>query len=393
LKKLLIAGGGYADIPLIKAGKALGFHVITSGNRSEELGHAHADEYTAADFSDREAVLAIARKHGISAICAACNDFSALSAAYVAQELGLPGHDAVEVSETVHHKDLFRNFSADHGFQVPKAAGFTDIEDAETFVTELGRAALVKPVDLTGGKGISLIKNAEALRDAVGVALTRSKTDRFVVEEFVEGSRHGFSAFLIKGRVVFSFADNEYYYRNPYLVAGAYNPTSVRQESLQDLTGEVERYASLLKLTDGIFHVQFILRDQTPVIIECCRRAPGDLYPELVRHATGVEYAESIVRSAAGLGCGDLVQSQPQACFVRHCAMPAVAGRVRRVRFDTRIEPFVHDQFMWWHPGDEINDVMTHKCGIVFLRFDSSEQMRGFLPQLHDLIRVETEAI
>ena len=42
--RLLIAGGGYADIPLIKAAKKLGFYVITSGNREDDLGHQFSDE-------------------------------------------------------------------------------------------------------------------------------------------------------------------------------------------------------------------------------------------------------------------------------------------------------------------------------------------------------------
>jgi biotin carboxylase len=391
LKKLLVVGGGYADVPLIKAGKALGFRVVTSGNRPEELGHAHGDEYAAADFSDPQAVLDVARQHGVSAICAACNDFSALSAAYAAQELGLPGHDPVETAEIVHHKDVFRKFSSSHGFRVPQAGGFTEFDEAETFFRGLGGGALVKPVDQTGGKGISRIEDASGLRPAVSAALARSKTDRFVVEEFVEGTRHGFSAFLVKGRVVFSFADNEYYYLNPYLVAGAFTPSTAPQNSLAELTLEVERYAQLLGLKDGIFHVQFILRGGTAVIIECCRRAPGDLYLDLVRHATAVSYAEYIVRAAAGLSCDDLQPRLPRACVVRHCVMPEKGGRVRDVHFDARIAPFVHDRFMWWQPGDEIVDPLTHKCGIVFLRFDSPDQMHGVLPQLHDLIKIETE--
>ena len=39
--KMLIAGGGYADIPLILAAKKIGYYVITSGNRPDELGHNH----------------------------------------------------------------------------------------------------------------------------------------------------------------------------------------------------------------------------------------------------------------------------------------------------------------------------------------------------------------
>ena len=53
-KKLLLACGGYADIPLIKAAKSLGYYVVTTGNRPEEMGHKVSDEYRPADFSEPE---------------------------------------------------------------------------------------------------------------------------------------------------------------------------------------------------------------------------------------------------------------------------------------------------------------------------------------------------
>jgi biotin carboxylase len=392
LKNLVILGGGHADIPLIKAGRALGFSVITSGNRPSDLGHAQGDFYAPADFSNRHAVLQIAKEHGISAICPACNDFSALSAAYVAEEMGLPGHDSVKVTKTVHHKDLFRMFSLKHGFTVPRARGFTDKMEAIEFVKLLKTPALVKPVDLTGGKGISCVESASDLERAVEFALKKSKTNRFVIEEFIEGSRHGFSAFLVGGRVVFSFADNEYYHLNPYLVAGAVTPSSAPQSSLERLTGEIERYADLLKLKDGIFHVQFILRGDEPVIIECCRRAPGDLYLKFVEHATSCNYAEYVVRAAAGLDCSGIKQREIPGSYVRHCIMPSQRGRVRNVTIDESLKPHLIDQLMWWAPGDEIVDLLTHKCGIIFLKFDTAVQMQQALSQIHELIKVETEA-
>ena len=84
-KKILIAGGSHADIPMIKAAKKINYYVITSGNKSDDLGHQYADEYAPADFSDKEQVLAIAVKHNIDAIISSCNDFSAISCAYVAE--------------------------------------------------------------------------------------------------------------------------------------------------------------------------------------------------------------------------------------------------------------------------------------------------------------------
>ena len=59
--KLLIAGGGYADIPLIQAAKSLDFYVITSGNKPDELGHCYSDEYQNADFSSPDTMLDLSR--------------------------------------------------------------------------------------------------------------------------------------------------------------------------------------------------------------------------------------------------------------------------------------------------------------------------------------------
>ena len=118
---------------------------------------------------------------------------------------------------------------------------------------------------------------------------------------------------------------------------------------------------------------------------------PGDLYIRFVQHATGVDYPSYIVRAAAGLDCSDLAQVAPRGFFTRHCVMTARPGRVRDITFDTTIRENVIDRFMWWLPGDRVDDVLTQKFGIVFLRFDSMEEMRRKTAQMQELIRAEIE--
>jgi biotin carboxylase len=378
---------------MIKAGKQLGFWVITCGNRPHDLGHAHADAYIHADFSDRNAILEVAKREAVSAICPACNDFAALSASWVAQQLGLPGHDPLEVAEIIHHKDRFRAYSLQHGFRVPKAAGVDgmNMEQLEAGLNQTGLPALLKPVDLTGGKGISKISQREDLERAAQKALALSKAGRLVLEEFIEGSRHGYSAFIQRGKVVFGFFDQEYYHLNPYLVAGAFCPVDLPESVCASLKASVERYAAMLNLCDGIFHVQYILKEGIPILIECCRRPPGDLYVELVRHATGIHYAEYLVRAYAGLDCPAITDIQPESGWIRHCIMPSRQGKVSSVNISTSLQSKVADSMMWWKQGERINDLMTHKCGILFLRFDDRNEMEKVLPNIHESIKVEIQ--
>lgn len=393
MKKLLIAGGSHADIPLIQAAKRLGYHVTTSGNRSQDLGHAHSDAFEPCDYSDPQAVLALARKIGAEALCACCNDFSALSCAFAAKELGLPGHDDPKTAEIIHHKDQWRAFAQEHGIPSPQAIGCSSLEEVQAAIPRLRLPLIVKPVDLTGGKGILRADTAEETLKAAEAAFAISKAKRIVVEEFITGTRHGFTCILRDGRVAFHFADDEMYHLSPYLVSAACTPTSCPPSSIESLIEHSERIAGLLDLVDGIFHVQFIQHeDGNPVIIEICRRAPGDLYIELVRHATGAPYAEWIVRAAAGLDLSDVFYMPSARCVTRHCLMADHTGTLEGFDFDEAVASRIMNRLIWAKVGDQVTDPLTHKFGIVFVQHRNEAHLREEAPQLQKLLRARLSA-
>jgi biotin carboxylase len=387
MPNLLIAGGSHSEIPLIMAAKRLGFHVITSGNRSEDIGHDFADATRLVDFSDKEAMLELAVDLSIDAICPGCNDFSAISAAYVAKELRLPGHDSPEIVELIHHKDRYRVLAKELGIASPRAFGCADLDSAIDAIRRLDFPIIIKPVDLTGGKGISRADTMEAALRAVNDAFTMSRAGRIVIEEFIVGSRHGFSAFVQNGRIKFYFADDEYYHLSPYLVSAASSPGSYTEETLFKIRQDSEKIVKALGLVDGIFHVQFINPpDNDPVIIEICRRAPGDLYIELVRHSTGVLYADWIIRAFSGLPLLPTMHMGEQKIVTRHCLMADQCGTFTGFNFDPEVSSSIIDQLVWAKAGDQVKDPMTHKFGIVFVRHSSLEHRERVAPRLQELL-------
>ena len=390
-EKLLFIGGAYADIPLIQAAKRLGYRVATTGNRADAPGHQHSDEYHAVDFSDLAAVLELARRLDVGAVASGCNDFCALAAAYVAEEMGLPGHDSHAVAQIIHHKDAYRKFAIEHGIPTPAARGFSNADDALDWMRSQRFPLIIKPVDLGSGRGISVAESIPDAEAMLETAFALSKAKRVVVEEFIEGSRHGLSAFLCKGKVVFSFFDNEHYHLNPYLVSGASTPGVVPASARAVLLGEAERIASILKLKDGIFHVQFILRGGQPFIIEICRRPPGDLYVSLVSHATGIDYPAWIINAAVGRDCGELTHVEPRGFHVRHCIMGDREGVFSGIAFDASIEANIIGKSIISKPGEQVLDALTHRFGIVFLQFSSMAEMLDKTERMQSLIRAEVQ--
>ena len=411
-KKILLLGGGHAEIPLIQAAHELGWYVITTGNAREGLGHPYADKNVFADFSDKDAMLELAKNEGIQAVCSGCNDFALLSTVYVCEKLGLPGHDSYATSLEIHHKDKYRALATRLGIPTPRAittkvAG-TDFAgknaDFENAIAQLTFPIIVKPVDLTGGKGIHRAANIDEAREAYKDACNRTRQDHIVVEEFVQGSNHGFSAMLVKGKVAFAFSDNEQYYINKYMVSGANSPSTSSDKTLTMLREYSERIAQELHLVDGILHIQYIERaDGTPIIIEICRRPPGDLYIKFVKYATGVDYPKFIVQAETGEDISSIADVPTQGFWLRHCIMSdcqageqtatgdICKGIVRDITFAPEIQGNIVEKFLWYKPGEVITDKLTYKAGIVFFKFDTLAEMQDKTARMTELAKILAE--
>ncbi len=388
---VLITGGSHAEIPLIDALHRCGFTVISTGTNRDGLGHKAADIYEYADFSDREAMLRLARKYEICGVIAGCNDFAYLSASYVAEQLGLGGFDEPAKAEIIHHKDRFRQLQKNCGVRYPRffvCRGMGDIPDAQA---ELKLPVVVKPTDLTGGKGVAVCNTWEVVNEHFSMTASLSRQPQIIIEEFISGKNHGTSMLLKNGEVVFSFFDNEEYFKNRFLVSGAYSPSNLTQQQKADVISQVEMIAQHAKLCDGLFHCQFIVsEDGLPYLIDPCRRAPGDLYVMLVSYATGIDYPMAIVKAQLGRPMdSELSFERVSRAIARECIMAETNGLIQTIEINPEYVRHIIAKTQWLFPGDRIENFMTQKAGIVFFEYSSPEELKNRMSCLRDHMRIK----
>lgn len=374
-QKLLLLGGSHAEVPLIQAAQRLGFHVITTGNRALDIGHRFSDQYIFGDFSNSDEMLQIARGLNIDAVCSGCNDFAAISASYVADVLSLGGHDTPQLCSLIHHKDTFYSFSKSCGVPVPSTIEVHSLEEARGVAGELGFPILLKPVDLTGGKGISKITSIQELSIAWETATSISRSSNLVLQRFIEGTNHAVSVLIKSGNVVFQFFDNEHYYANKYMVGGASFPSSISDTTRNAISNSISKLVKELNMVDGLLHLQFIVDDsENHFFIDVCRRAPGDLYIELVELAAGVPYPELIVRAECSIPFEVVPHSVPHKHVGRLCLTPPHTGVLRS-------DPmFIGPGTLIQHisllgPGDLIDRADIQKIGIYHIEFADVDDM------------------
>lgn len=374
-KRLLILNGSHSEIPLIQSAKNLGFHVITSGNNPHLIGHPYADEYCFADYSDPDAVLKIAEKLKIDAVCSCCNDFGIISASYISEKMHLPGHDSYETTKILHQKDLFKKFAVENDIQTPFAEGFDNRERALSSIKQRKFPLIVKPIDMSGGKGVSFVRAEQEIADAIDLSFSLSHAKRIVVEDFMEGTQHSFSTFIVKGNVVFYFSDTEYSYPNPYLVSTSAAPAVNVNDVADDLILAIEKMTKKLSLKDGIFHVQYLYHNKKASILEITRRGSGDLYPYPVNYSTGLDWAGWIVKAEAGMDCSGFPEVKQNGFCGRHCIMGSQNGIIKKIVIDKQVKDNIYDKLIWMQEGNRISNYLADKAGIVLLKYSSMDEM------------------
>jgi len=386
--KVLVLGCSHAEVPLVRAAQARGHFVGVLGSSAPGLASRVANTHHFMDYSNVEGVRAVVDDNEYRAVVAGCNDFAAFTRAGLGS-LGLNKEvDSYSQTSQLHHKDRFRGLCVKLGVPAPSARLVTSLREIPGAVAALGLPVIVKPTDLTGGKGIRVCWSEIETVDAVSTALERSKRTSIVIEEFIVGQLRSACYWLHANQPTLLIDADEFMYRNPFLVSAAITPSSVSADVLMRLSANVESLARSLKLADGLFHVQYITDDSNYWVIEVCRRPPGDLYLDLPSRLSSASVSEMLIDHS----CGDPIEIrqrlEPITPVLRICLMPPSSGAITHWELSDSIKTKVTSYTALASPPLEVSDHLTTKLGIAFVTSPRREVLEGFATQPETAIRV-----
>lgn len=383
--KALLLCASHNDLGLIRALKKLGYEIVVTGNIPGLPGERFADKYIQADYSDKELILNIARTEKIDVICQCCNDFGVYTAAYVAENMGLPGYDSYETTLTLHNKDKFKEFAALNEILSPRASSFSDRKSALEYIETVSFPIIIKPTDASAGNGIHRANTKQEAIKAVQEAFERSRAGRIVIEPFIVGTQHGFCTFLIDRKVVACSSNNEYSILNPYRVEIDTFPADNYDEVRDMLVGQIEKMASLLSLKDGIFHLQYIMQDGQPYIIEVMRRILGNMYSIPAGLLNGFDWDYWETRAKCGLTLQDFPQGiEQEGFFAYKTLLGKQNGIIKSVQVPDKYKKYLLHTFLLKKEGDVITKYQSEPIGFLFFIFSSQEEMKQVLIEKYD---------
>lgn len=380
MEKALLLCASHNDLGLIRALRKLGYYIIVTGRIKNAHGEKWCDKYIQADYSQKETILQIALEEKIDVIVQCCNDFGVYTAAYVAEKLGLPGYDSYETTLLLHNKDRFKQFALQNDILVPQAKSFDEKKYAMEYMLKCAYPVIVKPVDASAGNGISKVDNKETALEAIELAFEKSRDGRIVVEDFINGSQHGFCTFLKNNKVVAVCSNDEYSLENKYRVEIDTFPADNFSEVKDILISEIEKIANILKLCDGIFHLQYIFDGDKPQIIEVMRRILGNMYHVPGNMLTGMDWEYWETRAKCGLSLDDMpVGINQEGCFAYKTLLAEENGKVLGYRIPKSYGKYIFDKFILKAEGDGITHYLSEPAGFLFMMFSSQAEMKDVL--------------
>jgi len=302
-KRLLhVLGGGPWQVPTVRRAKEMGYHVLVTDMYSERPAYAYADEHQVVDITDFEGTLTAARRFGIDGILCDTTDVGVATAAYVAEQLRLPGI-GLECALNFTNKARMREVTSRCGIVSPPFARVARETDLEAAVERVGLPLVMKPVDNQSGRGVTLVHDAKDMRTAFEWARQHSRAGEVLLDGYLPGVEYIVDGFVVDGKVtILGIAPKIPYSDNKTLCSRILYLSGVRFDSAHEIIAPTGRaVVSALGLRNGIFHSEFIVRDRVAVPIDVAARGGGVMiYWHALPHVSGVDVMESMVKVAMG---------------------------------------------------------------------------------------------
>ncbi len=367
-KKILILGGSHRDIPLINAAKELGCFVITLGAKDYYLGHKYSNKAYKIDFNDLEKIREIIKKEKIDFLLPGCGEESYLNTVKLAHEFNMGNFDNLDIAQLVHNKWKFKEFCLKYNISTPKGVLYKNSED----LIDLNFPIIVKPTNLSGGLGVKIVNSSEELQQSLKKA--KKVSDEIFLEEFIDGKLIAYSIFIKNQKIVYGFFAEDKPFFNKYLITTAY-PTKVSDKVSQKLKEDIEKLAKNLNLVEGMFHLQILIKDNIPYIIDVTRRIPGDLFPYLIEYCDEINYSKAVVKSyATGKIDDKFIKRKNQRFIIRHCVMSPKNGIYKDIIIDDIIKDKIIYKFDVLEKDSLIEDYLYDKICIIFIELEKEDK-------------------
>lgn len=303
-KKLLVLTGCNGANDIIEYARKMGVYTIATDYYEVSPIKDMADVRYNVSTTDIDALYKIATKHNIDGITTGTSEASMYSILKLAKRMGLPFYATSEQLETINNKKKFKDLLKRFDVPVIKDYSFTG-NMAKTELERIEYPVVIKPVDSSGAKGISVCQNEEELIQAYSYALNHSRAKQVVVEKYLKGLPEVFFNYtIVNGEFSLSCAfDIDRYKNNEQgnfvgLPIAYFFPSEKLQLFVDTVHLKVISALKYLGIKNGTMSIQCFVDSNSFYVYEAGYRLGGAQMYIFTQALTGINVMEMMVNYA-----------------------------------------------------------------------------------------------
>lgn len=369
-KRLLIMGGMQISCEIVRKAQEMGIFTIVADYYPVEKSPAKriADKAIEVSVTDVDTVVSVIKEESVDGVIVGFNDMLLPYYADICSKASLPCYGTREQFETLIAKDQYKALCRQFG--VPTIPEY-NIDDED-----IRYPVLVKPVDSSGSRGITICHNRKELVDAVEIGKQASKTGKVLIERYMEGREVTVFWTFQNGNYYLSALGNRHVKHNQGddvipLPVGYTFPSVYLSKYRMDVEENCKQMFRHLGIKDGMMFMQCKVEDGTCYVYDLGFRLTGSLEYKILERVCGYNPLEMMICFALTGKMGEesiadkaMPEFKTPAFNVSCLCAPGTIKEITGVD-EVKLMAEVEDAVLAHVPGETI-----------------TEQMRGLLAQI-----------
>lgn len=399
MKKILILGGTYNQIPLIESAKKCGYYVVLCDYTTTNPGIALSDRHYQVNTLDKNACLNVAIKEKVQGVISN-SEPAMLTVAYIAETLNLIGNSFKSI-EMLSTKDKFRKFQSEIGLFSPQSIAVDNETAVENAIENLKFPIMIKPSESSASRGTTKVDNKtdkELIYKAFRECKAYSRNGNVTIEEFIEMPANS----VIEGDI-FVFEDTIIWdglfltqrgVKKPLVPMSYCIPLALDKDRYVELKTQIKKLFLNAKIVHGEYNVEMYFTSQNELfVIEVNVRQGGRQLPLFIQQHCGIDMYRLLVTTAMGDKeyLNTLIDGDELECnrLIKHSVFGYRNGLYLGIHIDDSIQKFVV-QVQEMKEKNEYIDVFKEDeafiIGEVLLRFEDANQQMKILNEIEEYV-------
>lgn len=345
---------------LMKRARALGFepYLVTRNPARYPFLKDSVAHVVEAETRSPDELIGVAAKLGRLAGIYSSSDYFVEAASSAATALGIPAANPKAIA-TCRNKWKQAAELQRQSITIPETRLATSVREVEKILAQATLPVVVKPVSGSGSSGVRLCDTAaaaiEAFESARGALLDQVGlcSPDVLIQKYIRGNEY--SAEIIAHDGTLHCLGILAKHKGPppcFVEVGHDFPAPLPERSLQELACFAVSAVSALGLEFGPAHVEFVIAESGPVIIEVNPRLAGGMIPVMLSHALRTSILDMVINLYAGQGFTP-PRAGRRAGAIRF-RLAHESGKLKRLSFSRTPGPTVPEAGLLKYGGEDL---------------------------------------